>query len=327
MRKKIKKIFILVFGIILILQSGTNISSRNHEEKERASDTGRETVVITEKQTVPKETQAEIKPAPEPMEETLEIHFLDVGQADCALLLYGNYSVLIDAGNNSDGTAIQNYLQKQSVEKLDYLILSHPHADHIGGADVIITKFDVDHILMPDCAADTATYRDVVDAMEYKNYVAEHPETGDTFTMDELSFQVLNSGNNGSDDLNNNSLVVRFTYGDNSFLFMGDAEEEEEIDILNAGYTLNSDVLKVGHHGSYTSSSSDFICEVSPEYAVISCGVDNDYGHPHSAALNTLRAAGSELFRTDEQGTVILTSDGKNITWNCEPCNDWQSGR
>lgn len=258
-------------------------------------------------------------------DEALEVHFFDVGQGDCTIITQGDHAMMIDAGDNDKGTAVQAYLNYLGISSLEYFIMTHPDADHIGGADVVLYKFDCDTILMPDKEVDTRTYDDVIQAMKSKNYTAIHPQIGDIYSFGDASFTVLAPVRQYSDN-NNNSIVIKMTHGENTFLFTGDAEEEAEMDILAEGLDVSADVLKAGHHGSSTSTSDDFLEAVSPEYAVISCGEDNKYGHPHAETMNKFRQTGVTVYRTDEQGTVIAASDGSTITWNESPSDSWITG-
>lgn len=255
----------------------------------------------------------------------MTVHYLDVGQGDCVLVSCDGESMLIDAGDNNQGTKIQNYLKKQGVTKLKYAVGTHPDADHIGGLDVILYKFDCGTVMMPDVSKNTATYRDVVDTMKQKGYRNTVPEPGDSFQLGDAVCTVLGP-EESYEDANNNSIVLKVEHGENSFLFMGDAEAEAEADILSSGADVEADVLKVGHHGSRSSSSQKFLKAVDPAYAVISCGEDNSYGHPHAETLNNLRAMGVDVFRSDEQGTIVAVSDGSQITWNSAPSESWKAG-
>lgn len=255
----------------------------------------------------------------------LEVHFLDIGQGDCTLITCGGEAMLIDAGNNSKGTQVQAYLKSQGIESLDYLVGTHPDADHIGGLDVVLYKFDCEMILMPDEEKETRTYEDVIDAAKVKDETITHPEVGDTYSLGEAEFTVLAPAKN-YDNANDSSICIRLQHGDCSFFFAGDAEEESEEDMMNSGLKLKSDVYKVSHHGSKTGTSEEFLEAIDPDYAVISCGEDNSYGHPHAAVLNLLRSAGVEMFRTDEQGTITAVSDGKEITFGLSPSDDWAPG-
>lgn len=255
----------------------------------------------------------------------LQVHFIDVGQGDSTLILCGGEAMLIDAGDNGKGTAIQLYLQKQGVEALTYVIGTHPDSDHIGGLDVILTKFDCGAVIMPQIASDTAAYRDVIGALTYRNYQITPPLAGDSYRLGEAVFTIVAPNGEYADD-NNSSVGIRLVHGNNSFLFTGDAETEAETDMLQSGIDIKADVLHTGHHGSASSSSRDFIDRVAPAYAVISCGRDNPYGHPHEQTLDTLREYDVQVFRTDEQGSIVAVSDGSSITWNREPSQTWSAG-
>lgn len=248
----------------------------------------------------------------------LQVHFIDVGQGDSTLIICGNESMLIDAGGNDKGTAIQLYLQKQGIEKLTYLIGTHPDSDHIGGLDVIMTKYDCGTIIMPEITSDTASYRDVIDTMEYRNYKNTPPQAGDIYSLGDAEFTIIAPCREYA-DANNSSVGIKLVHGNNVFLFTGDAETEAETDMLQNGIDLGADVLHAGHHGSSMSNSPDFISTVSPAYAVISCGSDNPYGHPHKRVLETLKEHGVQIFRTDELGSIVAVSDGTFITWTTKP--------
>lgn len=255
----------------------------------------------------------------------LQVHFIDVGQGDCTLLTCDGEAMLIDAGDNSKGTTIQLYLKKHGIEKLKYVIGTHPDADHIGGLDVILYKYDCDTIILPDKSSDSGTYRDVIDTLDEKNYAITLPVVGTEYELGNAKFVILGPGKDYADD-NNCSVVIKVTHGENTFLFTGDIEEEAENDYVTSGFDLSATVLKVAHHGSHSSTSSHFLSKVNPTYAVISCGENNSYGHPHAEPLNNLRSQGCLLYRTDEQGTTVVTSDGATLTWNSSPSDTWQSG-
>ena len=256
----------------------------------------------------------------------MQVHFIDVGQGDATLIACDGHYMLIDAGNNDKGTTVQSYLMSQGVEKLDYVIGTHPDADHIGGLDVVIYKFDCDTIIMPDVANDTRTYDDVVQAMKSKGYQTTYPVVGETYTLGGATFTIVAPNADYGNDMNDWSVGVLVQNGNNRFLFTGDAEEKAEEDILNNGIDISADVYAAAHHGSKTATSQAFLDKVSPTYVVISAGEGNKYGHPHAEVLNRLRAAGISVFRTDEQGTIVATSDGNDITWNCSPSESWKAG-
>lgn len=255
----------------------------------------------------------------------LTVHYIDVGQGDATLITCGEDAMLIDAGDNSKGTALQSYLLSQDITELDYVIGTHPDADHIGGLDVVITKFDCGTILLTGEEKETKTYDDVVSAIEYRGYKKTLPSPRDTFPLGDASFTIL-APLFGNEDSNDNSIALLLTYGDTRFYFEGDAGEEEEEQILSSKADVGADVYKIGHHGSKTSTTDDMLDAVNPAYAVISAGEGNRYGHPHAEVLNKLRSAGIKTFRTDEQGTIVALSDGKNILFNMSPSNTWQAG-
>ncbi len=255
----------------------------------------------------------------------MEVHFIDVGQGDATLVVSDGHYMLIDAGDNSKGTAVQLYLTKLGVERLDYLILTHTDADHIGGADVIITKFDIDHIFIGDFPKESRAYEELMEALEYRNMSHSVPEVGAQYPMGDSGFTII-APNGTYEDPNNSSIALLLENGANSFLFSGDAEQLAEDDILQNEINIDCDVYKAGHHGSRTSSTEAFVRAMTPEYIVISCAEENEYGHPHPEPMERFREIGAEVFRTDKQGSVIAYSDGKEITWNCEPCDDWSNG-
>lgn len=241
----------------------------------------------------------------------LNIYYFNVGQADCILLENNGLYMLIDAGNNSDGKNIVNYMKKMGIKKIEHVIATHAHEDHIGGMDDIINAFDVKNFYMPDVITTTKTFENLIGALEDNNVYFQTPSIGDLILFGGCKFEVLHVGDE-DDDLNDTSIVVRGLYGNNSFLFMGDATSEVEKTILDKN--INSDVLKVGHHGSRYSSSVNFLKQVTPDYSIISVGDDNSYDHPHKVTFTKLNDVNSKIYRTDRDGTVVVTSDGEEIT-------------
>lgn len=258
-------------------------------------------------------------------EDSMEVHFIDVGQGDATLILCDGTAMLIDCADNSQGTRIQDYLQKQGVEKLDYLVLTHPDSDHIGGAPVIIEKFEIDRVFMSNFEKSNKTYMKVIQSLDNRLLKWSTPEVGSTWQLGSAQFTIL-APNDTYSDPNEASIALIIRNGDNTFLFTGDAEDDAEDDMLENGLDLRADVYQAGHHGSRSSSKDEFLDEVSPVYAVISCAEGNSYGHPHAATLNKFRERGILVFRTDEQGSIVAVSDGTTITWNCAPSDTWKAG-
>ena len=242
----------------------------------------------------------------------LKIYFVDVGQADCILINDNNEYGLIDAGNNEDGEKIVKYFKDLGITKFKYVFGTHAHEDHIGGMDNIIENFQIEHFYMPDTITTTRTFEEVLDALEEKNIAFETPEEDENLTFSDTVFKVLHVRKDKR-DLNDTSIVLKLTYKNTSYLFMGDATSSVEKDILDKD--IKSDVLKVGHHGSQYSSTISFLKKASPKYAIIEVGKNNSYNHPKEVTLKKLEDLGTKIYRTDEDGTIILTSDGENLSF------------
>lgn len=293
-KKKLNKIFNKTILILLIL---IGISYINEElvKKENTS--------YAMKETLSKDSS----------NNNLEIYYFDVGQADSILIKEKNTNILIDAGNNEDGENLVNYLKNDlNIEKLNMIIGTHPHEDHIGGLDNIIDSFDIDTILMPNATSTSKTFESVLNSIENKNYKITVPKIDEEFNYDNIKLKVLYTGTNEK-DLNNSSIVLKLTYFNNKFLFTGDATSKVEKKLLNKD--IESDVLKIGHHGSEYSTTNDFLDKVNPKYAIIEVGKNNTYKHPKQTTLDKLNAKNIKVYRTDLDGTIKLTSDGNNITF------------
>ncbi len=248
-----------------------------------------------------------------------EVHFIDVGQADCALILCDNESLLIDGGNVADSELVVSYLINEEITDLDYVICTHAHEDHVGGLYGPLEYFTVtESIFAPATSADTQCYERFLSAVEKQNKILTVPKCGDTFSLGSAQVTFIGPVTENYTDINNTSIVTKITYNETSFLFTGDAERESEQDILSSSADISADVLKVGHHGSENSTTYPFLREIMPEIAVISVGEGNNYGHPTEDALSRLRDADTKVYRTDLQGNIIIKSDGKNLTVDTE---------
>lgn len=294
--KKIKNIFSTLFAIIAIIGlCYYGMIDIEEPEKEENTIQKREANI----QETIKETTTELK-----------LYFIDVGQGDCILINNNGEYALIDAGNNGDGQHLVEYFKSLNVSNFKYVIGTHAHEDHIGGMDDIIKNFNIEHFYMPDVITTTKTFEEILDALEAKQIAFETPEIDSTFTLADTKFTVLHVDNDKT-DLNNTSIVLKGEFKNTTFLLTGDATTSVEKEILNKN--LKSDILKVGHHGSQYSSSAQFLKEVSPKYAIIQVGKENKYNHPKDITLKKLEKIGANIYRTDNNGTIILTSDGENI--------------
>lgn len=254
--------------------------------------------------------------------DTLTVNFLDVGQGDSEFIQLPNGEcMLIDAGVSDSASKIASKISELGYEKIDYLIATHPHADHIGGMKKIVESFDIGEIYMPKASTNTKTFENLLQAISDKGLSVNTAKAGKVlYESDDLKIEFLAPISDTYKDLNNYSAVIRLQYGSNVFLFTGDAEELAEGEILNtySKSALKADVLKVGHHGSNTASTADFINTVLPEYAVIELGEGNSYNHPHKEALDNLNSVGAEILRTDLNGDITIISDKVNLTIQCE---------
>ncbi len=251
-----------------------------------------------------------------PVEGSVEFHFIDVGQGDAALIRTEEGNVLIDAGTNASEEALIAYLKAEGVTELAYAVFTHPHEDHIGGADAVLEYCKVENVILPDATATTKVYERMMDAIEAEGADVIMATPDATYKVGDLKLTVLAPIAFQYKDVNNYSVVLRADFGDTSVLFTGDAEDVSEQEMLGRyelGRILDCDLLKVGHHGSDSSTTEAFLKEVSPKYAVISCGEGNDYGHPKQSILKRLEAAGVTYWRTDLLGSVVVISDGEDL--------------
>ncbi|MFY9139199.1 MAG: ComEC/Rec2 family competence protein [Thermacetogeniaceae bacterium] len=274
---------------------------------------------VAEKQeeiSLPPETADDEEVAQQGTSGQLKAHFLDVGQGDSILIQFPNgQTMLIDAGTSEAGGAVVSYLKKEGINKINYLVATHPHADHIGGMAAVVHALAVERVYMPRVSHTTKSFENLLATIKTKGLKINKAEAGVTIiNQDGIKAGFMAPCSLGYDNLNNYSAVVKVQYGSTAFLLTGDAESVSEQEMIASGANLKADVLKIGHHGSKSSTTKGFLSSVSPKYAVISCGRGNSYGHPHQETLDRLKKAGVQVYRTDAQGTVIITSDGKTLT-------------
>ena len=246
----------------------------------------------------------------------MEVHYIDVGQGDSILIRVNNKVLLIDSGPKSSKSKLTKYLNSLNIKNIDYLIATHPHEDHIGNISTIINNYKVNKFYSPKVTTNTKTFEKIVSTLKNNNL---------KITILDNTTSSINLGNNTSvkvyspiedfkdDNLNNYSPIIKITFGKTSFLFTGDAEEYVEKQVVNNVSNLSSNVLKLGHHGSSSSTCKEFLDAVNPDIAIITVGIDNEYGHPHNEVLDLLKSYKIKTYRTDNDSSIILISDGKNI--------------
>ncbi len=249
----------------------------------------------------------------ENLDEIIEVHFIDVGQGDSIYIKQGDSHMLIDGGDVAYRDRVVDYLESKGVHKLDYVIGTHPHADHIGGLDKVIKDFEIGKIILPEVSHTTKAFERMLLAIEDKNLKISLPKLGDIHNLGKSKFTIIAPNSTSYNNLNNYSVGIKLDFANNSFLLTGDAEVESENEMVNNSLDLQADLLKLGHHGSDTSTSEDFLEAVDPSYAVISLGKDNKYGHPDDSVLKRLEEKQIKVYRSDLQGTIVARGDGEKI--------------
>lgn len=303
-RKKVILSLISIIIVLILLAIGEeeekikDIFNRNNVEEQN--------VIASNTQNERAETQTKEKFI---AEDKLIVDYIDVGQADSILLRNKDKTMLIDAGTNEEGKNVVNFLKEEGISKIDYLIGTHPHEDHIGGLDDVINNFDIGKIYMPKRETTTKTFKDVLSAIKNKNLKITQPQKGEIIDLGQAKCEFMTEPIIDDDNINLSSLTLRIEFGNNSFLFMGDTEKQNEKTIT----WPKTDVLKVGHHGSDTSSSKEFLEQVNPKYSIIMVGEKNTYKLPKQPIIDRIEKTGSEIYRTDKNGNIQIISDGNNL--------------
>ena len=247
---------------------------------------------------------------------SFSIYYLDVGQGDCTIVKSNESVMMIDTSTQNHTLDIQEALKSLSIDKIDYLVITHQHDDHMGSAKDIIDKYQVENIIMPKLSeinmVTTTSYENLLKSIVNNNVNAISSTVGESFWLGDASVQIF-SPSKQDEDLNNMSIVLKVVYGETKFIFQGDAEKAVEKQLLNSDFDLFADIIKLGHHGSNTSSTDKYLKAVNPKYAIISCGADNSYGHPHDEVIERLRKNNISFYITAQTGDITVTSDGKNI--------------
>lgn len=301
--------------LLTLLCSITACSSTESETSSTQPDTAEQEAAVEEQEDIVEESQY-----------NMTVHFLDVGQGLSILAQSDDQTLIYDGGDSDKSSFVVAYLKEQGVTDIDYLISSHYDSDHVNGLIGCLNAFDVENVICSNYVHDSDTYQSFINTAQSKGLELQHPAVGTAFAFGTGSFEILAPSEIDQNDSNNNSVAIKLTNGNNSFIFTGDAESSSESAMCASGINLDCDVLVPGHHGSATATSWEFLESTVPEYAVISCGTDNQYGHPDKDTMDKLQSMDIQVFRTDKQGTITVTSDGTNLTWSTDPCNDYTPG-
>lgn len=261
----------------------------------------------------------------QPMEDAMQVHFLDVGQGLSILVQLGDEVLIYDGGERDVSSFVVAYIKDLGITEIDYMISSHYDSDHVSGLIGCLNAFEVKNVIGSDYEHNSRLYTSFMEAVAEEGLEMQYPEVGDEFTFGDAVFTILAPKEIGKDS-NANSVAIKLSYGDSDFIFTGDADYGSEREMVASGINLDCEVLSLAHHGSSSGNSSLFLEKTNPESVVISCAKNNGYGHPHIEVVELLEAMEVEVFRSDVQGTVIAISDGKNITWSEAPCNDYSDG-
>ena len=258
-------------------------------------------------------------------EETLQVHFLDVGQGLSIVAQLGDEVLIYDGGDRETSSFVVSYVEDLGITEIDYMISSHYDADHVAGLIGCLNAFDVKNVIGSDYEHTSKLYTSFIDAVKEEGLKMQYPEVGTTYAFGDAVITILAPKEIGKDS-NANSVAIKLSYGESDFIFTGDADYGSEREMVASGIDLDCEVLSLSHHGSSTGNSSLFLEKTTPEVAVISCAKGNNYGHPHVEVVELLEVMEIDVFRSDVQGTVIAVTDGKHITWSEEACNDYSDG-
>lgn len=304
-----KKILSYICAVIFVISTMSGCQISEIEEKSISTES---------------DLPAELSQDTKEVEGNLTVTFLDVGQGNATLVESDGEYMLIDGGDRDYSSFVVSYLKELGISELEYVISSHYDADHLNGIVGVLHAFSCENVLAADYVTDTRVYESFREVVAEKEIELIYPTVGEYYELGEVSFAIVSPDSYEYADVNDNSIGIRLVHGENSFLICGDAGIASEMAMLDAGIILDSDVYLASHHGSDGSSSWKFIQEVSPEAVVFSVGKDNSYGHPADRVLEDVKAVGAEIYRTDLQGTITVTSDGQNLAWNTDALTERQ---
>lgn len=313
-RKKLVKGLVTIIVVIIAAVLGINITDLVPNEEN-----GQETVV---------QDSTQIEHGVEEIEGELILTMIDVGQADSFVLVQGGKVALIDCGTRSTGEDVVQYLKSIGITKIDYVFGTHPHDDHMGGMYDVITNFEIGKIIIPEVKAGTVTtnwYLKLMQEIKTGGYELEYAKLGTEYNLGNASMEIIGLLSDPKDNMNNYSPILKVTFGEMDIIMTGDAETEVEAEVLKSDANLEAEILKMGHHGSDTSSSDAFLDAINPDYALISAKVGNKYEHPKKVTMDKLKKRNIQVYRTDENGTVVLTVTTKDVSFSCNP-GDYLSG-
>ncbi|MCI6998655.1 MAG: MBL fold metallo-hydrolase [Eubacterium sp.] len=331
----------VVISVALFIICMITVPSSNDAQYVEPIEASTETTVSTVPEEISDETQVtdiqstetpipivteESTPEPTPITYDMTVHFLDVGQGLSVFVQSDGENLIYDGGNSDYSSFVVAYLKNQGVTTIDYLISSHYDSDHVSGLIGCLNAFEVKNVICSDYVHDSKTYQSFINMVDSKGLTMQHPSVGDEFAFGTGKFIILAPETIDENDSNDNSVAIKLVNGDNSFIFTGDADSSSESAICQSEINLDCDVLVPSHHGSATATSWEFLQETVPEFAIISCGKDNQYGHPHKDTMDKLESMDIQIYRTDIQGTITVASDGTNLDWSQEPCNDYTPG-
>ena len=321
MTKMKKRLWIIMIAILLMV-----IGCGESKETEKiTTPTPVDEVTIEPTETPMPTMKLTVTPIPIP-EPEMTVHFIDVGQGLSILVRSHDKNLIYDGGGRAKSSRVVSYLEKQFITDIDYLISSHYDEDHLAGLIGCLNAFNVHNVIGADYEHDSDIYKSFISKVAEKGLAVQYPAVGDTFEFGSVRMTILSTATAESDS-NASSIVIKLENGENSVILTGDTNSKAEDVIVNSEFDLKTDILSVSHHGSASSTSSGFLEKVLPEWAVISVGKDNQYGHPDKDTMDKLEIMGIEIYRNDVQGDIVATSNGSEWRWDKEPCNDYSSGK